>query len=112
MHVGLLQLDGPGIESGRGWIFRIRPEQPRCPSSLLGRGLIGQGVALTTPSSAEAKERVQLYLYSQSVFMADYRVTFTFTVQHLAAQFARQVNIQGYCTDGSVCKITFLTVFY
>ena len=32
------QLDGPGVESGRGGIFRTRPDQPRCPPSLLRRG--------------------------------------------------------------------------
>jgi len=38
--------------------------------------------------------------------MAGYQVTFTFTVQQLAAKFALQVSIQGYCTDGSVCEVT------
>ena len=32
----------------------------------LSRGWIGQGVALTTPSSVKVKERVELYLYSTS----------------------------------------------
>ena len=47
-----------------------------------------------------------------TLFMAGYQVTFTFTVLQLATKFALQVNIQGYCTDGSVCEITFLTMCY
>jgi hypothetical protein len=43
--------------------------------------------------------------------MAGYQVTFTVTVQQLAAKFAVQVNIQSYSTDGSVCEITFLTMY-
>jgi hypothetical protein len=38
----------------------------------------GRGVDHTTPSSAEVKERVELYLYSLWAFMACSRVTFTF----------------------------------
>jgi len=44
--------------------------------------------------------------------MAGYQVTFTFTVQQLAATFALQVNIQGYRTDGPVCDTAFLTMLY
>jgi hypothetical protein len=37
------------------------------------------GVHHPPPSSAEFKERIELYLYSPSAFMAGYRVNFTFT---------------------------------
>jgi len=58
-----------------GEIFRTRPDQPWGLPSLLyngyhvfpgGKG--GRGVVLTTnpPSSAEVKERVQLYIFSPS----------------------------------------------
>ena len=37
-------------------------------------------VLTTHPKSAfEVEERVQLYLYTPTAFMASYRVTFTFT---------------------------------
>jgi hypothetical protein len=39
----------------------------------------GLGVEHPPPSSAEVKERVELYLCSNSVFVACYRVNFTFT---------------------------------
>jgi hypothetical protein len=67
-------LGGPGIVSR--WCrdfphssrLALGPTQPPLqwvPG--LSRGLIGRGVALTTPpSSAEVKERVELYLYSRS----------------------------------------------
>ena len=68
-------LDGPGIESQ--WeciIFRTRPDLLWGPPSLLynvyrvfpGIKRPGRGVGHPTPSSAEVKERVQLYLYSPS----------------------------------------------
>ena len=67
-------LDGPGIES-RWWgeIFRTRPDRPCGPPSLLYAGFWisfsgvkrpGRGVKLPPSSSAEVKERVELYLYS------------------------------------------------
>ena len=58
-----------------GEIFRTRPDQPWGPSSLLYNGyrVFPGGKAAgawrwppTPPSSAEVKERVQLYLYSPS----------------------------------------------
>ena len=60
-------LEGPGIESRWGEIFRTYPDRLRCPPSLLyngyrvfpgGKG--GQGVMLTThpPSSAEVKKEL------------------------------------------------------
>jgi hypothetical protein len=66
-------LDGPGIETRWGEIFRSRPDRPRGPPSLLYNGYRvsfrgvkrpGRGVDHPPPSSAEVKERVQLYLYS------------------------------------------------
>jgi len=71
-HYGV---DGPGIESrwGGGEIFRTRPDQPWGPPSLLYNGYRvsfpgvkrpGRGVDHPPPSSAEVKERVELYLYT------------------------------------------------
>ena len=70
-------LDGPGIEyRWGGEIFRIRPDRPRGPTQspiqcvpCLSRGVKrpGRGVDHPLPSSAEVKERVELYLYSPSV---------------------------------------------
>jgi hypothetical protein len=72
-HYGL---DGPGIESRWGGeIFRTSPDRPWGPPSLLYNGYRGSfpgvkrpghGVDHPPPSSAEVKERVQLYLYSAS----------------------------------------------
>ena len=65
-------LDGPGIESRWGEIFRTRPDRPRGPPSLLYNGYRvtlsgvkrpGSGVDHPPPSSAEVKT-VQLYIYS------------------------------------------------
>ena len=56
-------------------IFRIRPDQPWGPPCLLYNGYrvsfpgvkrLGHGDDHPTPSSAEVKERVELYLYSPS----------------------------------------------
>ena len=68
-------LDGPRIESQWGGeIFRTRPDRPRGPPSLLYKGYrVFPGGKATgpwrwppIPSSAEVKERVELYLYSPS----------------------------------------------
>jgi len=68
-------LDGPGIESRWGREFPhpprpdLRPLQPPIQwAPDLSRGWSCRGVTLTThsPSSAEVKERVELYLYSPS----------------------------------------------
>jgi len=54
-------------------IFRIHPDQSRGPPGLLNNGYqvfprgvkqLGHGVDHPPPSSAEVKERVELYLYS------------------------------------------------
>jgi hypothetical protein len=67
-------LDGPGIESrwgrdcphlSRPVLGPIQPPIQWVPG--LSRGYSGRGVAMTTtPSSAEVKGRVELYLYSPS----------------------------------------------
>jgi hypothetical protein len=68
-------LEGPGIESQWGGkIFRTRPDRPWGPPSLLYNGyrVFPEGKAVgdwrwpSTPSSAEVKERVEIYLYSPS----------------------------------------------
>jgi hypothetical protein len=63
-----------GSNPGRGETFRIRPDRPWGPSSLLHNGYRvfpgGKAAGMLrwppTPSSAEVKERVHLYLYSTS----------------------------------------------
>ena len=47
--------------------------------SFTGVKLPGRGVNRPLPSSAEVKQRVELYLYSVRAFMACSRVSFTFT---------------------------------
>jgi hypothetical protein len=67
-------LDGPGIESRWGEIFRTRTDRPCDPPSLLQHGYRvipgvkrpGRGVDHPPSSSARVKERVDLYLYSPS----------------------------------------------
>ena len=67
-------LDGPGIESRWGDIFRTRPDRPWGPPILLynwywvfpGGKAAGAWRWPPTPSSAEVKERLELYLYSPS----------------------------------------------
>ena len=66
--------DGTGIECGWGRDFPHQPHRPRGPPSLLYNGyrLFPGGKAAGAwrdhnhPSSAEVKERVELYLYSPS----------------------------------------------
>jgi hypothetical protein len=66
--------DGPGIESRGGEILRTRPDGPWGPPSLLynvyfvfpGGKSAGVWRWPPTPSSAEVKQRVELYLYSPS----------------------------------------------
>ena len=64
-----------GSNPGRGEIFRTRPNRPWGSHTLLynlyrisfpGGKAAGRGVNLPPSSSAEVKERVQLYLYSLS----------------------------------------------
>jgi hypothetical protein len=66
---------------GAGEIFRSRPDRPWSPPSLLYKGYrsafpgvkrSGRGFDQPSPSSAEVKERVELYLYW--AFMGCYRV--------------------------------------
>ena len=68
-------LDGQGIESRWGEIFRTRPEHPWGPISLLCSGhrvpvpgvkCPGRGVDHTPKYGDEVTERVDLYLYSLS----------------------------------------------
>jgi hypothetical protein len=68
-------LNGPGVESRCGEIFRIRPHRPWGPLNLVYSGYRtsfwgvkrpARGVNHPTPCSAEVKERVELYLYSCS----------------------------------------------
>jgi hypothetical protein len=68
-------LDSPGIEFRWGEIFRIRPDRPWGPPSLLhnrfsvsfpGVKWPGRSVDHPAPSSAEVKETDELYLYSPS----------------------------------------------
>jgi hypothetical protein len=69
------ELNDPGIESRCRRIFRTYPDRPWSPHSLLYNGYRvsfpgvkrpGRGVNHPHPSSAEVKERVELYLCSPS----------------------------------------------
>jgi hypothetical protein len=81
-------LDGPGSNPGGGGgeIFRTRPDQPRALSSLLYDGYrvsfpgvkrSGHGVNHSPSSSAEVKERVELYIYSPLGLHGLFTFTFT-----------------------------------
>jgi hypothetical protein len=81
-------LDGTGNESRWGRDFphpsspALGPTKPPfqwVPGLSRGVKQPGCGVDHPHPSIAEVKERVGLYLYSLSAFVACYRVTFTFT---------------------------------
>jgi hypothetical protein len=67
------RLDGPGIESRWGEIFRTYPDRPWGPPSHLynghrvftrGKERSGRDADLSPTSSAVGHERVELYLYS------------------------------------------------
>ena len=63
-----------GSNPGRGEVFRTRPDRPWGPPNLLYNGYLvflggkaaGAWRSPPTPSSAEVKEKVQLYLHSPS----------------------------------------------
>jgi hypothetical protein len=86
------RMDGPGIKPGGGEIFHNCPDQPWGPPSLLSNEYWvsfpavkwpGCGIDHPPPSSAEVKERVQLYLQSTPwAFMACSRVNFTVYLYH------------------------------
>jgi hypothetical protein len=66
-------LDGPGIESRWGEIFRTCPDRRWGPPSLLKNGYRifpgskvrpGRDADPSPPSNAEVKNRVELYIYS------------------------------------------------
>jgi hypothetical protein len=67
------RLYGPGIDPGGGEVFCTRPDWAWDPPSLLYNGYQvsfpgvkqpGYGIDYPPPSSAEVKERVELYFYS------------------------------------------------
>jgi hypothetical protein len=75
-----------GSNPGGDEIFHTRPDRPRGPPSPLNNGYWfsfpgvkwpGHGVDHSPPSSAEVKERVELYLYCLWAFVACYRVNCT-----------------------------------
>ena len=70
------ELDGPGSNAGGREIFRTRPDRPWVPPSLLYNGYRvpfpgvkrpERSVNHPLPLNAEAKERVELDLYSPSM---------------------------------------------
>jgi len=108
-------LDGPGIESWRGEIFRTCPDRPWGSPSLLYNGYLvfpgrierpGRDADPSPPSSAVDHERVELCLYSpygsyglyrasvpvQSL-SACTRVTFTFALPILCSFCDKRVLI-------------------
>ena len=101
-------LDGLGIESRWGEIFRTRPDRPWFPPNLLyneyrvfpGGKAAGAWRWPPTTSSAEFKERVELFLYSP--FGPSWPVigrTFNFTLQvifliHLVADILQFQNFK------------------
>jgi hypothetical protein len=68
------KLDGQGSNPGVGEIFRTRPDRPWSPPTLPSNGYrffpgdkaAGAWRWPPSPSSAEVKERIELYLYSTS----------------------------------------------
>jgi len=64
-----------GLNPGGGKIFNTLPDRPWIPPNLLYNGYwvsflevkwLGQGIDHPPPSSAEVKERVEVYLFSPS----------------------------------------------
>ena len=98
VHAGTSTLQDESVQTGResnpgeGVIFRTRPDRPWGPPSLLydGHRVSFPGVKRPRgvvnhppPTSAEVKEKVELYLYSPCVFVVCSRVNFTFYLFHL-----------------------------
>ena len=99
-----------------GEIFRTRSDMPWGPPS--GYRVFpyvkrpGLGVDHLPPSSAEVKERVQLYLYwFVWAFVDSYRVTFTFTLCLLLKHFLKLVSYiptgmkEGGVAEGRLCYV-------
>ena len=92
-------MDGPGIRSRCGGeIFRIRPDRPWGPPSLLYNGYRvslpgvrrpGRDIDHPPLPNAEVKGRIELYPCSLWVFVKCYRVTFTFTFYRRNAENER-----------------------
>ena len=93
-------LDDPGIESRWGGeVFRTGADRPWGPPSLLCNGyqvfFAGRGLDHPLPSSAEVKERVELYLYSLSgAFVVGYMVNWAATQDDFKILLGH-INVQG-----------------
>ena len=103
-----------------GEIFRTRPHLPWGPSSLLYNGYrdFPWGKAARawrrppTPSSAQVKKRIELYLYSPLwAFMACSRVTFTFTLIFAVCAFVSTSRLQCIKTHGLNVHYTILSLW-
>jgi hypothetical protein len=103
VHLSLYRyrLDVRGSNLGGCEIFRTRPDRLWGPPSLLCNGYLvwylevkrpGRGVYHPPPSSLEVKERVDLYLYPVSAFVACAGVNFTCTDQKYSKVFVLLVN--------------------
>jgi len=116
-------LDGPGSNPGGGEIFRTQPDRPWGPLSLPYNGYLvlpggkTAGAWRWTPSSAEIKERIELYLcFPLRAFVACSRVTFTFTCIFTECtkrlRFELNGSSEGVCAvhcDPSVRRCVFLS---